>query len=412
MTDVSRFLEVQFGLHASVSDFSTTSGTATNILCTSAAVLPRARGVIERPLHSPDGRKFPRIHGAKDIGAINVGMEFRGMSNSSGGAVTTYNVMEQARMLDSLFGATVANISGAATTVTGGTPGSGTLTVTSGTNIADGDMVLFRVGTSPGTVVMREVASGGGTGTLTFDRAYTGTPLNGATVYRAARWNMTTSTTHHTHGFFKAEGESWARVYAGCFGESMTLTIPDAGPVAFDSVWMPTDWSDTAEDTLVYTAPTAGQPTVSSGCDFRIAGTALFLKSAKITMTNGGIVRGTVTGPNGAQGHVAGNKMAMIEGELYIGDGTSPSSGELTDDGTTPSLDSILGSDDDVGDGVTQRDISLAVGGAENAAFYVRIPSADIRPNGVVDSGGLTVLRFTAVATHPSSGSPFRLGVF
>jgi hypothetical protein len=93
MTDVSRFLEVQFGLHSSVSDFSTTSGTATNILCTSAAVLPRARNVIERPLYAPDGRKFPRIHGAKDIGAINISMEMRGMSNSTCGAVSTYNVM-------------------------------------------------------------------------------------------------------------------------------------------------------------------------------------------------------------------------------------------------------------------------------------------------------------------------------
>lgn len=412
MTDVSRFLEIQFGLHSSVSDFSDTSGTATNILPLRAdGFLPRQRNVIERPLYSADGRTFPHVMGAKDIKALNVGMEFRGMSNATGGAVTLTSVMEQVRMLNAIFGASASNISGAATTVTGGTPGSGTLTVASGTNIADGDMVLFRVGTSPGTVVMREVASGGGTGTLTFDRVYTGTPLNGATVYRAARWNLSTSVTHHTHGFFKCEGESWARIYAGCFPESMILTIPDAGPVAFDSVWMPTDYSDTAEDALTFTTPTAGQPTVSSGCDFRIGDTAFFLKSAKITLANGGVARPSVTGPNGIQGMVAANKRVMLEGEMYLGDGTSPSAGELVDDSGTPSLDSILGTGDDVGDGVTQRDISLAVGGAENAAFYARIPSADFRAE-VVESGGLTCVRFQAVATAPASGSPYRLGVF
>jgi hypothetical protein len=413
MTDVVRLFDLQFGLHSDVSDFSSTPGTVSRILPLRAdGLMPRQRTPIDRPLIASDGRRQKRVHGARDIGPINIGMEFRGMSNASGGAVTVQSVMEQARMLDSFFGTAASAISGAATTATGGTPGSGTLTVTSGTNIANGDMVLFRTGSATGPVVMREVVSGGGTGTLTFDSAYTGTPFATGTVYRAARWNLSTSTTHHTHGYFRAEGESFRRDYYGCFCDSMTLTIPDSGPVAFDTVWMPTDYADVAEANPSYSAPTAGQPVVASACDFRIAGTAFFLRNAKITLSNGAIPRASVTGPNGVQGYVAGNKTnVMLEGEIYMGDGTSPSAGELRDGAGTPSLNSLLGDTDDLGDEVTSRDISLAVGGAENAAFYVRIPAADIRGS-VADSGGLAVYRFQAYATAPSSGSAFRLGVF
>jgi hypothetical protein len=363
-------------------------------------------------LIASDGRRHKRVHGARDIGPINIGMEFRGMSNPTGGAVTVQNVMEQARMLDSFFGTAAAAISGAATTANGGSGASAQLQVVSGTNIADGDMVLFRTGSATGPVVMRQVISGGGTGTLTFDRVYTGTPFNTGTVHRAGRWDLSTSSTHHTHGYFRAEGESYRRDYYGCFCDSLTISIPDSGPVAFDSVWMPTDYADVAEASPSYSAPTAGQPVVASACDFRVGGTAFFLRNAKLTLSNGAIPRASTTGPNGVQGYVAGSKTnVMLEGEMYVGDGTSPSAGELVDGSGTPSLNSLLGDTDDVGDEVTSRDISISVGGAENAAFYVRIPAADLRGS-VADSGGLAVYRFQAYATAPSSGSAFRLGVY
>lgn len=412
MTDVTRLLDIQFGLHSTAADFSSTPGTVSRLLPRSIdGVYPRQRTPIDRPLIASDGRRHKRVHGARDLAPINVGMEFRGQSNAAGGAVTIQNVMEQARMLDSFFGAAAAAISGAATTATGGTPGSGILTVSSGTNIADGDMVLFRTGSATGPVVMREVASGGGTSTLTFDRAYTGTPYSTGTVWRAGRWNLSTTVTHHIHGYFRAEGENWRRDYYGCFCDSITLDIPDAGPVSFDSVWMPTDWADVAEANPAYSAPTAGQPTVASGCDFRIAGTAFLLRNAKLTLSNGAVPRASTTGPNGVQGYVAGSKTnVLLEGELYVGDNAN-TIGELVDGSGTPTLNSLLGDGDDVGDEVTSRDISIAVGGAENAAFYARIPAADIRGQ-VADSGGLAVYRFQAHATAPSSGSAFRLGVF
>lgn len=413
MTDVARLLDLQFGLQSSTGDFSSTPGTVSRLLPRSTSgLLPRQRTPVERPLYSSDGRRYAQVRGVKDLGPIELGMEFRGMSNASGGAVTVQSVMEQARMLDSFFGTAASAITGAATTVTGGTPGSGTLTVTAGTNIADGDMVCFTTGSSaPFGLVMREVASGGTTTTLTLDRAYTGTPTSGATVFRAARWNLSTSTTHHTHGYFRAEGESWRRDYFGCAPSQMSLDLPDGGLVGFSSSWMPTDWTDVAEANPSYSDPTAGQPIVNAAADFRIAGVAFLLKSAKLTASNGMQVRTTSTGTNGMLGAVAADKTSvMLEGSIYVGDNAA-SIGELVDNSGTPDLDSLLGASATVGAAITTRDISLAVGGAANACMYLRIPAADFRGS-VQEDGGLTVFRFEAMATVPSSGSPFRLGVF
>lgn len=412
MTDVTRMTDVQFGLHSNSADFSSTPGTLVRILPTAMSGLyPRQRTPIERPLYSSDNRRYLQVRGARDLSQISVTQEMCGMNNSSGGAVTVQSVMEQGYMLDAIFGASAAAISGAATTVTGGTPASAQLTVTSGTNIANGDMVLFRTGSATGPVVMREVAAGGGTGTLTFTHVYTGTPFSTGTVYRAARWNLSTSTTHHTHGYFRAEGENWRRDYYGCFPNSMRISIPDSGPVSLETSWTPTDWADVAEANPSFSEPSRGSPTVSGGCEFRIASTAYLLRNASITLANAAAPRGSVTGPNGVQGYVATSKWdCMLEGELYLGDNGN-TIGELQDSTGTPSIDDLAGSTAAIGATPTARDIMLAVGGAQNASFLIRIPAADFRGS-VQDSGGLAVFRFQAMASVPASGSAFRLGVF
>ena len=94
MTDVARLLDLQFGLQSSTGDFSSTPGTVSRLLPRSTSgLMPRQRTPVERPLYSSDGRRYAQVRGVKDLGPIELGMEFRGMSDASGGAVTVQSVM-------------------------------------------------------------------------------------------------------------------------------------------------------------------------------------------------------------------------------------------------------------------------------------------------------------------------------
>lgn len=417
MTDVARLLSLTYGINAAAQTIGTAPGAFATLLPRSQvlSVFPRSRTPIDRDLFSVDGRRFPRVHGVKDIAAIDVPLEFKGVNSNTGAAVAAWEAkMEQGNLLASLFGAVGVATTGAAPTVSSNGPA--TLTVSS-TVLADLDIIL--VTTSVGganTVEARQVISGGGTTTVTVDRNWVGTPVAASTVIRAARYQVSTSLTAHLPIWFDAEGENWKRRYSDCQPNSMTLNIPNAGLVEFDSQFLPNDWSDQADGSPSFSAPTAGSPIVSGGSGFFIGNRALMLRNARLTMSNGAVMRETTTGVNGVRGGVCTNKRdIMLEGELYVGDdGGAAAIGELIDDSLTPPLNDILGDGPTYspGSAITTYDIALQVGLAAGAALYIRIPAADIRSAGVREGGPFAVLPFQAMATAPSSGSPLTLGVF
>jgi hypothetical protein len=417
MTDVSRLLSLTYGINAAAQTIGTAPGSFATLLPRAqvTSVFPRSRTPIERELYSVDGRRFPRVHGVKDIAAIDVPLEFKGINSNTGVGITVAGgweaKMEQGNLLASLFGATGAlTTAGAAPTVSSGSGAS--LTVSS-TVLADNDIIL--VTTSTG-VEARQVISGGGTTTVTVDRNWVGTPTAASTVIRAARYQVSTSLTAHLPIWFDAEGENWKRRYSDCQPNSMTLNIPNAGLVEFDSQFLPNDWSDQADGSPSFSAPTAGSPIVSGGSAFFIGNRAIMLRNARLTMNNGAVMRETTTGINGVRGGVCTDKRdIMLEGELYVGDdGGAAAIGELIDDSLTPPLNDILGDGPTFspGSAITTYDIALQVGLAAGAALYIRIPAADIRSAGVREGGPFAVLPFQAMATAPTTGAPMTLGVF
>lgn len=409
MTDVSRLLSLTYGINAAAQTIGTAPLSFNPLLPRSqvGSMFPRSRTPIDRPLYSVDGRRFPRIHGVKDIAAIDVPLEFKGVNSNTGAAVAAWEAkMEQGNLLASLFGALGVATTGAAPTVSSNGPA--TLTVSSSV-LADLDIIL--VTTSTG-VEARQIISGGGTTTVTVDRNWVGTPTAASTVIRAARWQVSTALTAHLPIWFNAEGENWRRRYADCQPNSMTLNVPNAGLVEFDCQFLPNDWDDQVEADPAFSAPTAGSPIVSGGSAFFIGSTPYMLRNARLTMANGAVMRETTTGINGVRGGVCTDKTnIMLEGELYVGNNTG-TVGELVDDAGTPSLNDILGDGLSTGAAITTYDIALQVGTAAGAALYVRIPAADIRSAGVREGGPFAVLPFQAMATTPTTGAPMTLGVF
>jgi hypothetical protein len=417
MSDVTRLTSLTYGLNASATTIGTAPGTFATVLPRSSptSFLPRSRQAIDRALYSVDGRRFMRVFGVKDIGELQLPVEFKGVSGNTGAGITSAGgwelVMEQGNLLASLFGSTAATTTvGAAPTVTSGTGSS--LTVS--TNVlANLDIILVQ--TSIGTEA-RQVVSGGGTTTVTVDRAWVGTPTASSTVIRAARYSVSTSQTIHTPVWFNCEGENWRRRYADCQPSSLVLNVPNAGLVEADFAFLPNDWDDQAEANPAFAAPTAGSPVVSGGSQFFIGANSFMLRNARLTVNVGMVMRETTTGINGIRGGLATDKTnIMLEGELYVGDNAGVI-GDVSDDtggaGVSPFLNDILGDGSATGTAPSSVDVSLQVGTAAGAAMFLRIPAADFRSAGVREGGPFAVLPFQAFATAPASGSPFSLGVF
>lgn len=407
MTDVARILTVQAGLHSSAADFSSTPGTTYRLDCNEVDAFPRSRASLARELYSTDNRRFAGVWGLKDIGAVKLGMNFCGVSSNTGAGIIPLERLEQASLLNSIFGATSATITGSAPTLSAvSTPG---ITVSS-TVIATGDMIMFNTSTG---WHCREVVSGGGSTSLTLDRAFTGTAVASSTVYRSARWNLATATTHHTHLYLSVEGENWRRDFFGLGPEGFDLAMAEGQLVDFSSSWLPTDVTDVAEANPSYSAPTKGSPIVVADAPLYIGDTEFLVRNLKVSLKNTLAPRVATTGPNGVHGYVVERKHeVMVSGELYIGD-NSNTLGELVDGSGTPSLNDLTGSGTSTVAGTVKStyDLGLQVGSAASGAMYIRIPAADIEAK-VKRNGAFPVLEFSAFASAPSSGSAFRLGVF
>lgn len=404
---MDQITDLKFGLHSSTTDFTSTPGTVSTLNALSHGLRPRERSLIERPGFSADNRMLAPMNGVMDIGAFAVEMMFRGVSGNAGGAFTPQSSMEQARMLDSIFGTAAAAITGSAATVAGGsTPG---LTASS-TVVNDGDMILFQ--TSTGWFA-REVVSGGGTVNLVLDRAYTGTPTNGSTIYRAARWNGAPATIMHTHGYFRAENlvDNWRRDAFGCCAESMSLACAEGDVVRMSSSWRPNDVQDVAETDPSYSGPTAGDGIPCAGSWLWLGDTAFLARGLRVEITNELAPRVTTQGTNGVLGYAVRNKRYTVSGQLYIGANTG-SIGELQDSAGTPSAVDLMASSASAGSVRATYDLAVQLGARGTAALYARMPAASFSARGEAGPEGQSVLAFTATAVAPSAGAPFRLGVF
>jgi hypothetical protein len=395
VSDVARLHSAKLGLHSNAADFTTfpSSLVPLQILGGIDSMLPRARAALEHDAGAVDGRGYPHRWGGKDLAPVTFDSEVKGANSNSGGAVSDWEAkLELGPLFASMFGAVATATTNAATTCSG-TAGA-TLTVTDGTDIPNGAVILFT--TTTGSFV-RRVTSGGGTTTLTLDRAASGTASG--TVIRLGVYSVAMSRTAHTHLGLDvegttADGSAFRQRFFGLAPNSLELMFPETGIVMAKASLMPTDWDQPAAATPSFTAPTAGAPIAVNGYTFADATFgALDFAEGKLSINNGITMRKTGSGPNGVRGGVAATKRGCtLEGLCYLG-GSSPGSQM-----TYANAKEWLGSGADGGDIATTRALSLQVGTEAGGVMGVFLPDAAVKGT-VVVVDGLVGVRFTATAT-------------
>lgn len=406
MSDVVRLSSLRTGIHASTSDYSSLPAVLRPIELRGpdvpAGLFPRSRAEIDRPLVVPDGRRVPFAWGTKDIAPITIGTEFRGVNANNGAAVADWEAkLELGHVLQSLFSTAPASV-GAAPTASGV---AGLILTASSTAIVNNDLIMFS--TTTGTFV-RRVISGGGTTSLTLDRAFTGTPSG--PIVRGARYTANPAQTEHVPLFLDAEGttgaNAWHQQLFGCFPQSCVITIPDTGLVQFDATFLPNDWTQLAPVAPGYAAPVAGAPVASSLVAFYDGADLLDISSAKLTYNTGGVMKPSASGPNGVKGGVGASKREiMLEGDLYIGGFTGE---KRFSQGAVPLANADTGGAIANGTVATTRSLMLQVGLVAGGALGIWLPEAAVIST-VVNNGDFLVERFVARAT---GSTPFVLGIF
>jgi hypothetical protein len=407
MTDLSRLLDVRFGLH-SANDFLTMPGSlsAVQLVSGGESLMPRANTPIDRnDISAIDGRGFVHLIGPLDLADVSIGMEFKGVNANTGGAVADWSAkMEQANLLTSLFGAAGVATVGAAPTIAASGHGSAVLEVV-GTTVVNGDFILFP--TTTGTQ-MRQVVSGGTTTTLTLDRAYTGTPTTGATVIRGARWTLAQTLRNHLHGAFRAETGRQMSEFLGCAPVSATIGIPEGGKLTFGSTWSPTSGTMAqAPASPAFAAPTAGSPIVGLNTQLWIGGEQFVVRDASIAIATGNEPRVTSSSPHGRLGGIAGEKRGngvVITGSLYFGD--SSARGEVQRDTGTETLRTMLDAAASGNVESAARDVLLTVGAAAGRSLALRLNDADLVAS-VAPNGQPVMVSFTATATQNATLAVF-----
>ncbi|MFO0447383.1 MAG: hypothetical protein ACK52I_01620 [Pseudomonadota bacterium] len=412
MSAASRFQSIGVGIHVSTSDFSTMPSTSPVIpRAFVPSVLPRRRDPIERgTLPAINGQRFANLRGAKNLSPIELPLHWKGANAYTGGAVTDWEArLEQGRILAALFGAVAPATTGTAATASG-TAGA-TLTASSGTGYANGDVIMFTTTTG---VFIRRITSGGGTTTFTLNQAASGTASG--SIIRLARYTQTPGVSQHLHLAVDAEsvidGAGAARrQYLGCMASKGVLTIPNTGLCEFDVTLLPTDWQRVAPNASpTFADATYGDYIAVSGYEFMLGANKLDARNLKLTVDNAGEMRPTGAGPNGVRGGVAaatGPKVAMLEGEIFLG--ASVPGQELQDNAGTPTARDLLGDAAAIGALAGTQDLMLSVPGTGvgGASMGIFMPAADVVAE-VVQGGNFNVLKFTA---YGSGATPLVLAL-
>lgn len=412
MSEDGALLYLKFGKYSSATDYSSTAPTLVDMLPDGGrdSFGSRSPIVLARDPSHPSNRRFPGVRGPTDL-SKPVTPEFivHGLSGNNGGAITPSAATDLSQMLDVLFGIASVDPAGAATTVTGGTGSTPNLTVASGAGIPNGMVVGFS--TDADGFIMRQVRSGGGTGTLVLDRTYSGTPSG--TVIRLARWVFDPSVLQHAHGYFRAEWANWRRDFWAALGTGR-FDLTNGQYVKLLTSWMFSGCDDVAEANPTFTEQTRGSALVSTNAAFYIGNAQLF--ATDISVEIGGDVRArpSFDGTNGVKGYASfkgpGTPRPKIACKLYRGTGT----GEVADSTGTPSLNTLQGTGLDLGAAKTALDIAVAVGrAAAGLGYWVMRGAECVKADDIeVDGYQMIDCEFLGNSASPSSYYPleFHLG--
>ncbi len=414
MSNATRLHFVKVGINANTNTYGTEPGAYVPILPVgeAASLLPRGREPIAVDDRiTSDGREQPHLHGAKNTDDITIPLELTGINDNSGGAVSDWEAKNEGLglMLASIFGDVADVTTGAKPTVAASGHSSTTLVEDGTTVLADLDIILFQTSTGRHA---RQVVSGGGTGTVALDRAYTGTPVSGSDIIRAARYTWVPGRTRHKAIWVDAEDTAQAsgprRRYQDCAPKQLQLAVPSSGKVTATATFAPNDWDKPAAANPSFDQPVIGSPIVGGDAALYIGAVEKLFKSLSLTAVVGYAPRESPAGANGfVGGEAADRKSVVLELTLYLGDDNG-SIGDVVDGGSTPALADFTGDAANLGAEATTRDIALQLGTRAGAAGYLRFPAAAITGRVEVD-GPYKVLRTTFRAT---GATPFYMGLF
>lgn len=413
MTSLDRMKSVRFGLHSSVSDFSSTPGTLPFLEPKVAGLMPFDTERLDENVFRGDGMDSPAIVGVKTLPDIQLDLDMRGVASNTGGALAAATATEVGPLLNSIMGVSSVDPSGASTTITADNGSTSSLTLASTTNFADGVGVLFE--TTSGRVVREQVSKLGSV--LTLDRAWVdGAPASDAVPYRSVYWTLEQAVNAHVHAMMRGEGQDWRRDFVGCAG-SLVISGAEGKPVSFSSKWKPTDWADADEANPSFVAPTAGNYIMNINGGLWIGAEKFMFKSWSLDLGFEVQPAGSITGPNGVQGYKVTKKAPVLTGMLYFGTGGA-SVGEISDSAGNVRFDQIQGL---INKGLTTAkakgsradtyDIALQVDDRPGACLYVRMPAAELSGTMTIDNG-LEMISLIAKPRRPASGSALRLHVF
>jgi hypothetical protein len=409
MTALLRQLDVQFGLHADVNDFTTAPVTFRRLQVTGGAesLMPRRLMEISRnDIASLDGRGFVHLYGPLDLADLAPVTEFKGINTNDGAAVAAAGwaaKMEQADLLTSMFGSLPIATTSAAPTVAASGHTTTTLT-TAGTAPVAGEFFLFQTSAGP---VIRQVFSVVGQ-IATFDRSYAGTPTSASTIIRAARWVWDASVRNHVHMGAKVEVVgSLLATFLGLAPVSCAIAIPTGGKLTATWAFSPSDVDGFAAPAApTPTPPTAGTPIVGLNAVVMIGNERFFADSISLTINTGNEPRTTPATENGVAGGIQAEKRGnglqltfSIRNESNLRGGVERNAGSET-------LRTLAG--DTLGAGAlsTSRDVLLVVGRSAGAALALRIGSADTQVT-MATVGATQAITVTCTATDSASFGVF-----
>lgn len=409
MTALTRQIDVQVGLHADASDFTTAPVTFRRLQVTGGAdsLMPRRLQEISRnDIASLDGRGFLHLYGPLDLADFAPVTEFKGVDSNTGAAVAAAGwaaKMEQADLLTSMFGSLPVATTSAAPTVAASGHTTTTLT-TAGTAPVAGEFFLFQTSLGP---VIRQVDSVLGQ-VATFDRAYAGTPTSSSTIIRAARWVWDPNQHNHTHMGAKVEiaGHMLA-TFLGLAPVSCALAIPTGGKLTASWAFSPSDVDGFAAPAApTPTPPTAGAPIVGLNAVLMLGAERFFAENIAVSVNTGNEPRTTPAAENGVAGGIQTEKRGNGVQLTFSIRNEGNARGGIERNTGTETVRTLMG--DTLGAGAlsTARDALLVIGRTAGAAMALRIPLADLQAT-TATVGGTVAVSVTLSATTTAS-----LGVF
>jgi hypothetical protein len=395
MTDLDRQTFLQFGKHASATDFTSTPGTLYALTPESADFRPLGTSVIERDLMASDNRNFFSAVGIKELTQRPLVMEVKGLSSGTVAARNRLTDSDMGAILDVVCGAD--GIDALSTDATTSSVSGASLTLSLGTPYTVGQAISVNVGAAG--VEFREPRAIVGN-VITMDRALVGTMAISTPVRRACTWRYNPSNTEHVHGYFNAEGQGWRRTYTGCMS-SGTFNFPDAGKCTFSTSWDFDDFQNQAPTSPSFVAPNGGAPIVAVNSTFHVGASRFIASGASLDLGLEYQRRETSAGINGGLGFKVTRKKPVFRCNVY-GPGLAALN-EMLENSGTPSVRDVAGTALVGGSLRTSYDVAFQVGNANGRGMYIVMPAAELRGR-VVEQNGMHMVALECVANSPGAG--------